>query len=195
MDDTVIFIDSGFLSKLSKYFGKGKYLTYDLIKFSELLCKKQKLNCNKIFYYTAPPFQSDNPTKEEKERKDRYDTFIKKLSQNSKINVREGRCQKLVYRNGHIKFGQKAVDPLMIIDLMALPLKNKNIKKIVLIACDSDFVPVIEQLKELGIETILYTYFTKRRNTNFSRSNNLLKVVSKYVLLTKEDFLNSPLHK
>src|SRR3989344_2514397 len=78
LDDSFIFIDSGFLSKLSKYFGGGKYLVYDTVKFSENMAKKEKLNCKEIFYYTAPPFQSSNPTPQEKDRKDGYDTFIKK---------------------------------------------------------------------------------------------------------------------
>ena len=30
--ETLVFIDANFLSKLSKHFGKGKYLIYDLFK-------------------------------------------------------------------------------------------------------------------------------------------------------------------
>jgi uncharacterized LabA/DUF88 family protein len=195
LDDSFIFIDAGFLSKLSKYFGKGKYIVYDLIKFCENISKKQKLNCNKIFYYTAPPFQSNAPTEKERERKDRYDTFIKKLSKNPKIEIREGRCQRLINKNGHVKYSQKAVDSLMVIDLMKIPLKYPNLKKISLIACDSDFVPVINELKEIGIEIILFTYFTKKRDTNFSRSSYLNNVVNKYVRLSKEDFDKAKLIK
>ena len=32
MNNTLIFIDEGFLSKLSKYFGEGKYLKFDRFK-------------------------------------------------------------------------------------------------------------------------------------------------------------------
>ena len=83
----------------------------------------------------------------------------------------------------------------MIIDIMSLPLKYKEIKKIILIACDSDFVPVVNEIKRSDIEVILFTYFTKKRNTNFSRSNDLIKSVSKYVLQSKQDFENAPLIK
>lgn len=195
MNKTIVFIDSGFLSKLSRYLGGGKYLVYDIIKFSENISKKQNLDCTKVLYYTAPPFQSNNPSEEEKRRKDRYDLFIKKISQNPKVVVREGRCQKISNESGYVRFSQKAVDTLMVIDLMSLPLKYREIKEIALIACDSDFVPVIEELKKHDIKTTLFTYFTKKRNTNFSRSTHLMKVVSKYVKLTKEDFINAALNK
>ena len=193
-DDSFIFIDSGFLSKLSKYFTEGKYITYDLIKFCENLSEKQKLICKKIFYYTAPPFQSNFPTKEERERKNRYDTFIKKLSKHFEIEIREGRCQRLS-NNKEYRYSQKAVDSLMVIDLMKVPLRYPNIKKIILIACDTDFVSVVNELKEIGIEIILYTFFIGKRNTNFSRSTYLNNVVTRYIKLTKQDFDNAKLIK
>ena len=64
-----------------------------------------------------------------------------------------------------------------------------NIKKIIFISSDSDFVPVIKNLEEKGIKTILYTYYEKKRDTNFSRSNYLIKSVNKYRILSKEDLL------
>lgn len=39
-DDCIILIDGGFLSKLSKYFGGGKYLIYDLYNFAKNLASK-----------------------------------------------------------------------------------------------------------------------------------------------------------
>ena len=193
LDDCFIFIDAGFLSKLSRYFGAGKYLVYDIIKFSENLAKKEELNCKKIFYYTAPPFQSNNPSREAKLRKDRYDTFIKKLRENSKIEIREGQCQRIMNKNGKTKYSQKAVDTLMIIDLMSIPIKYPNIKKIIMMGSDSDFVPAVNNLRELGMEIILFTYFTKKRDTNFSRSTHLMNAVNRYVRIKKEDFENVPL--
>ena len=50
MENVIIIIDAGFLSKLNKYFGGGKYLNYDLITLSKNLAEKQKLNCEHIFY-------------------------------------------------------------------------------------------------------------------------------------------------
>ena len=192
--DTLVFIDETFLEKLSKYFGEGKYLKFDKILFSETLARKQKLSCKNIFYYTAPPFQSDIPTKEGESKKEGYDKFVNKLKERGVI-VREGRCQRLKSNNGEFVYKQKAVDVLIAMDLTNVPLKYPKISKIIIISSDSDFVPVIENLLENGVKTILYTYYEKIRNTNFSRSNHLIKSVYKYVLLTKEDFINSKLDK
>lgn len=187
MNKTIVLIDAGFLSKLSRYFGAGKYLVYNLITFSKNLAKKQNLNCEHIYYYTAPPFKSNKPTKEELERHKRYENFKNKLSKDKIISIREGRCQRLKI-DGKFRYGQKGVDSLAIIDLMSIPLEYKEVKKVILMANDSDFVPVVKKLKQLNIEIILYTYYSKKRGSSFSRSNELLKTVSNYVKLTKEDF-------
>lgn len=187
-----VFIDDGFLAKLSKYFGNGKYLKFDRISFSKNLAKKENLNCKKIFYYTAPPFQSNNPTIEERARKDKYDRFVRKLRQKGVI-VQEGRCQKLKVNEERVRYCQKAVDILLAIDLMSVPINFPEIKKIILIASDSDFVPVVERLKELGIEIILYTYYVKKRDTGLSRSNFLMNAVSRYAKITKQNFDEAPL--
>ena len=192
MEKTLILIDAGFLSKLAKYFGGGKYLSYDIITFSKNLASKQKLSCEHVYYYTAPPFQSNSQTKEEAERYKRYENFKNKLSKDKIISIREGRCQRLKI-DGRFIYKQKGVDALAIIDLMSIPLEHKDIKKILLIANDSDFVPVVKKLKQIGIEVILYTYYSKKRESSFSRSNELLKTVSRYNSLTKQDFDNASL--
>lgn len=190
--NTLVFIDEGFLYKLSKYLGKGMNIKFDRIKFAKNLSNKQNLFCEKIFYYNAPPFQSEPPTKEEELRKEGYDNFIKKLNKNKEIIIREGRCQRLKIDNKFV-FKQKAVDVFLAMDLTNVPLDFPSVKRIILISSDSDFVPVIKNLEKHNVKTILFTYYEKKRNTNFSRSNDLIKSVYKYVLLTKNDFKNSPL--
>ncbi|HIG94919.1 MAG: hypothetical protein QT05_C0051G0002 [archaeon GW2011_AR13] len=193
LNSTLVFADAGFLSKLSGYFGNGKYLIYDLRKFLESFCKRQKLICKEIFYYTAPPFQKSIPTGLEEKKKEGYDKFIKKLKE-QKIIVREGRCQKLK-TDGKIIYYQKAVDVFLAMDLTNVLIDFPNVKRVILISSDSDFVPVIKNLEKKGVKTILYTYYEKKRNTNFSRSNDLIKSVYKYVLINKDDFKNCPLVK
>lgn len=190
---TFVFIDETFLEKLNKHFGNGKYLKFDKISFAVNIAKKEKLNCNKIFYYTAPPFQSEVPTPEEEKKRDGYIGFINRLKERGVI-VREGRCQRLKAED-IFYYKQKAVDILLAMDLMSVPLKYPLIKRIILISSDSDFVPIVKNLEDNGVETVLYTYYQKIRDTLFSVSNYLIKSVYKYVLLTKEDFLNSPLKK
>lgn len=194
MENTLVFVDAGFLSKLSKNFGAGKYLSYDIINFAKNLALKQNLLCKHIFYYTAPPFQSSPSTNEEDIRKENFDRFIKKLSKNSLITIRQGRCQRLRINN-QFEFCQKGVDTLLTMDLVSIPSKYPEIRKVILIACDSDFVPIIKSLKELKIKVILFTYYEKGRSSIFSTSNELIQEAFKYKLLTKEDFDSSPLNK
>ncbi len=193
MKSTIVFIDAGFLSKLSKHFGGGKYLKNNIFNLAKILSKKEKLECKHIFYYTAPPFQSSKPSKDENRRKENYDHFIKILSQNDIITVREGRCQRIINKH-KTEYHQKGVDTFITMDLMNVPIKHKEIKEIILIACDSDFVPVIKNLDELGIKTILFTYFDKKRGSSFSTSNELIQTVSKHVSITKKDFEDSISH-
>ena len=190
--DTLVFLDAGFLSKLSKHFGDGKYLVYDIAKFAEYISKKQNLSCKRTFYYTAPPFISGKSSKEEMQRKKSYDNFISTISKNKNLTIREGRCQRLKINN-KFEYIQKGVDSLVVIDLMNVYQDYPEIKKVILIASDSDFVPVIEDLGKKGIKTILYTYYEKKRRSKFSTSNELIKSVHKYVLLSKEDFISCPL--
>ena len=192
MEETLVFIDAGFLSKLSKHFGNGKYLTYDILKFAKNLAKKQNLICKQIFYYTAPPFQSPIPSIIENKKKENYDKFIRKISKNQDILIREGRCQRIKNKQD-FEFCQKGVDTLLTMDLTSVPINYPQIKKIILILCDSDFVPIINNIKNKNIKTILYTYYEKSRKSIFSTSNDLIKSAYNYILLTKQDFENSPL--
>lgn len=194
-DDTLIFLDSGFLSNLPKYFGGGRYLVYDLIKLSHNMAEKEGLICKKIFYFTAPPFQSTPPTTEENNRRKREDNFISKLRDNLLIKVEEGRVQRIKDESGKYLFKQKGVDALAIMRLSFVPVDFPDIKKIILVSSDTDFCPVINELKSKGIEVILYFYNERKRNTTFSVSTELIKCCSNYVKLTKRDFEDAKLVK
>ncbi|MBA7552642.1 hypothetical protein ES705_45212 [subsurface metagenome] len=194
MENTIVFIDAGFLSKLSKHFGKGKYLIYDLFEFSKCIAKKQNLFCKKTFYYTAPPFMSAKPTPLETKKKKDYDNFIEKLSRNKDFIIREGRCQRLKI-DGKFVYKQKGVDSLAVIDLVNVVIDYPDVRMVIIIASGSDFVPVIDSLKKRGVKTILYTYYEKGRKATFSTSNELIKSVHKYVLIVKEDFTLCPIRK
>ena len=187
MEKTVVMIDAGFLSKVSYQIGEGHYFKYNLLKFSKSLAGKLNLIFKQLYIYSAPPFQSQNPSSDEKRRKEEYDSFNQKLRQNPEIIIREGRCQRLSVDGKYI-FKQKGVDTLLTMDLMNLPLEYPKIKTVILIACDTDFVPVVRHLKKLGIGVFLYTYFERDRKSKFSTSNELLKNVTRYFRLTREDF-------
>lgn len=125
-------------------------------------------------------------------RKENYDKFIKKISLHQEITIREGRCQR-IRNNQEFEYCQKGVDTLLTMDLTSVPLSHPQIKDIILILCDSDFVPIIKNTKNKSIRTILYTYYEKSRKSIFSTSNDLIKSVHKYIRLTKKDFDDCPL--
>lgn len=189
MEKTIVFIDEGFLDKLSFFLGNQKRLKFDKHNFAKTISQKENLFCEHLFYYTAPPFQGTPPTNDERKRKIGYDRFIESLSRNKKITIREGRCQKTFDKNGNAIFKQKGVDTLITIDLGHLKDDFPEIKTIILVSSDTDFCPAIKDIKERNkIEVILYTYFDKKRNSKFSLSNELISCCSKWKKIEKENF-------
>lgn len=189
MRGTLIFIDAGFLSKLSKHFGNGRHLKFNYVNFFEYLANKKNLSLEKIFYYTAPPFQSDKPSKEEAIRKKGYDKFIEKFKKEKLVVIKEGRVQRLINSKGIIEFHQKGVDTLMTLDLALVKNKFPNIKEILLLTSDTDFCPVIRELIKSGIGVILFTYYEKKRDSDFLLSNHLTDCCSEIEYLIKRDML------
>lgn len=181
----IVFIDNAYLMRVKKYFF-NEGLKYSVRNFVEELAKKSKYIVDKVYLYDAPPFQSKQSSIKEDKKKKLYDKFISRFKKEG-IIVREGRTQRLKI-NGVFVYKQKGVDMFLGIDLVSAPFESEDIKGIVLISGDSDFVPVIKKLKEKGIKTILWTYFDKKRDSPFSRCNELIKVVDICVKLIKEDF-------
>jgi uncharacterized LabA/DUF88 family protein len=196
MEETLVFIDEGFLDKLLKLFGDGKRIKFDKFDFAKRITKKQNLLCKHLFYYTCPPFQSDKPTEEETKRKKGYDKFISALSKNKDITIREGILQKIVDEKGKLKYNQKGVDTLLTIDLGHIRDDFPDINKIILVSSDTDFCPAIRDIEKRDkIEVILYTYFDRKRKSKFSLSNELIDCCSEHIKLTKEDFTSCPIDK
>ncbi|PIN95080.1 hypothetical protein COU53_01115 [Candidatus Pacearchaeota archaeon CG10_big_fil_rev_8_21_14_0_10_30_48] len=181
MKFTIVFIDGGYLSFISKFFGMGKPLKYKMEIFAKNLAKSKRLECKKIYFYTAPPYQDSIPTKEENERKANYDKFISKLKEVG-IIVREGRCQKIdnIYQ-------QKGVDTLLTIDLSRIP-KQEGISDVIVLTSDTDFVPIIKDLSDDGINVILAYFTDKKRKSGLSLSNHLWKVCKDKIKIKREHF-------
>ena len=185
MEECYIFLDAGYLSKISEYFaGEGNYLKYDISEFPITLAKCKELWCKGVYYYTAPPYQSSKPTSEESEKRRRHNNFIENiLKKKYGFIVREGRCQK-----GDGDFRQKGVDNLIDIDLMDLCHK-KEVKNIIVLVCDTDFVPILNKVRnEWGIKVILAYFSDRKRGSDFSMSNHLLTACDDIILIEKEHF-------
>jgi uncharacterized LabA/DUF88 family protein len=75
-------------------------------------------------------------------------------------------------------------------DLSRIPRKE-NIDEVILLSSDTDFVPIIEDLREDGIKVILAYFTDKKRKSAFSLSNHLWKACKNKILIRKEHFLNN----
>ncbi len=184
MNKAIVLIDSAYLSYISKYFGSGKPLKYRIEKFIVNICNELHLSCEEIYFYTAPPYKSSIPTESEKQRQRNYDKFISKLKLvKPRIIIREGRCQKI-----DNTFQQKGVDTLMTMDLLKIASQKKT-DSIIIITSDTDFVPIIKDIKEEHSIQVILAYFTdKRRKSAFSLSNHLWKACNKRILIKREHF-------
>jgi uncharacterized LabA/DUF88 family protein len=192
MEDALVFIDDGFFGLVKKQLQKKTGKNKKYLQTFRNICEKENLNLKHLFIYTSPPYQSPKPTKEEDFLMSRYQNMMSMLRNKKWITIREGRCQKIIDEKGIADYCQKGVDALIILDMYDFKDIYPNIKKIILIASDSDFVPVIDRMKQKGIEVILYTYFERLRKSRFSTSNQLLKVASRWVKLNESYFEDSP---
>jgi uncharacterized LabA/DUF88 family protein len=189
MKDTYVYIDGAYLSVITKHFGKGKYLKVDIKQLAIILAQSQGFWCKKVYLYLSPPFQSEPPTEEEEERRRRYDKFINKLKKIPDLIVREGRCQKI-----EGDFHQKGVDTLVTMDLFEI-CYSKDIETVILLACDTDFIPIIRKLQERGKRVILFYYSDYVRRSRFSMSNHILNACDECVLLTIDHLRQSKLRQ
>ena len=182
-----VYIDEGYLTKISKYFGQGKYIQIDLHQFGITMSKRAGYWCEQTYYYTAPPFQGYPPTMEESRRKAGYDRFLMHCKKLPNFIVREGRLQKT--DNG---FTQKGVDTLLTMDLMELVKSKTEVKTAIVLTSDTDFVPVLNKLRnEDKITVVLYYFNDFIRGSIFSMSNYLLTACDKSFLLSRGDFERS----
>ena len=148
----IVFIDNAYLIRLKNYFFKRKF-KYNLKNFILGLAEKDKVIVEKIFIYDAPPFQTENPTKEENKKKEDYDKFADSFKKQG-IALREGRTQRLKIGDKFV-YKQKGVDMLLGIDAISAKNDFPKIKGIVLLTGDSDFVPLVEKLKRLKLPVFL----------------------------------------
>jgi uncharacterized LabA/DUF88 family protein len=192
MDNTLTFVDDGFFRLVKKYFQEKTGKKKKFLQTFRNICKKENLNLKHLFIYMAPPFQSRNPSDDEKDRKKRYDNLKKMFNKKKGITLREGRCQKIFNEKGMPIFNQKGVDSWIVADLCLFKEEFPDVKKVILLSSDSDFAPIIKLIKEKkSIDVVLYTYFENKRKSLFYRSNHLLKIVSRWVKLNENYFEDS----
>lgn len=145
MARVAVFVDGGYLDKLLEYHGR---IRINYATFSDALVDKDQRV--RTYYYHCPPWQPALPTLQDSARLSGYQKFASKLNSLPNFEVREGRLQKI----GE-KFQQKGVDIQLAVDLLRLSLL-KGIDKAILVTGDSDFVPVVNAVKEVGVNVALH---------------------------------------
>jgi uncharacterized LabA/DUF88 family protein len=139
-----IFIDGGYLSKISKKYN----MNIDFCLLSRELSQGKEIL--RTIYYNCLPYQSNPPTPEEKERFSKAQKFHNALERLPRYEVKEG---KLAKRG--TEYEQKGIDTLLSIDLVNLSASGK-ISDAVLLAGDSDFIPALKVAKDHGVNIFLY---------------------------------------
>ena len=147
-----IFIDGSYLNQVLIHEHNRAKIDYSALS-TKLAGDSEIL---RTYYYDCPPYQSRVPTQDEKDRYSSWRKFFDALDTLPRFTFRLGR---LAYRgkddDGKPVFVQKRVDLLLGIDLVSLAAKHL-IQEAVLVAGDSDFVPVVEAAKAEGVLVRLF---------------------------------------
>lgn len=68
---------------------------------------------------------------------------------------------------------------------------NRDVKRIIILTCDMDFVPILNKLRDTGINVILYYFNDFARGSDFSMSNHILTACDLSVLITRDMLMRS----
>jgi uncharacterized LabA/DUF88 family protein len=153
-----IFIDGAYLEHIAKQ--EFSLVQIDFAKLSIAMAGGKEIL--RTYYYDCLPYQSNPPTKEEKERFSKKQKFFTYLERLPRYAVRYGR---LAYRGidnrGKPIFEQKGIDTLLCVDMVNLGATHQ-ISSVILLAGDSDCIPGIKIVKEHGVDVLLYHAQDKR---------------------------------
>ena len=170
-----IFIDGGYLDQVLLSFDRAR------IDYSKLCAELLKeIPLLRTYYYHCLPYQSPDPTPEQREEFANAERFHRSLSRLPNFTVRRG---KLAYRgideSGRPVFEQKRVDVALATDLVMHATK-RLITHAVLITGDSDFIPAVEIAQSEGVQITLF----------YSKNNlphdELIDAVDSRELITQE---------
>ena len=146
---TLVMIDGAYVDKVLEHSFGGARIDFEKL-VNSLVPEDQLL---RTYYYHCPPYMSYPPTEEQLTRSENKSRFFSALETIPKFEVRLG---KLVYKcessNGQPIFAQKLIDTMMSVDIVKLAMSGR-VNKVVVVAGDSDYVPAITAVKELGVLT------------------------------------------
>jgi uncharacterized LabA/DUF88 family protein len=146
------FIDGAYLQyMLREEFGSPKL---DFSKVANQMAGGREIL--RTYFYDCLPYQSAQPTADERTRFGRRQKFHSALRRYPRFEVRLGQLEKRGQTaNGNPIFQQKRVDILMGVDLVQLATKHQ-ITDAAILAGDSDFLPAIEVAMHEGVVVHLF---------------------------------------
>lgn len=142
---SAIFIDGAYLERVLR--DEFKSAKIDFQRLSENIAGDSDVL--RTYYYNCPAYQGTPPTDVEKYRYDNQRKFFNRLENLPRYSVRLGR---LARRGspGRYRYEQKMVDILLGVDMVVLAVKG-HVRKVILLAGDSDFIPAVSVAKSEGV--------------------------------------------
>ena len=141
-----VFIDAGYLTKVLEEYYKPKIDYYKLVNWA---CEKEELL--RAYYYDCPPYQSANPTPEEREKMSKKQNFFAALESNPRFTLRQGRLELRGYNDkGKPILAQKKTDLQLGIDVARI-VTEKQAGVVAIISGDSDFIPLVQFAQQKGV--------------------------------------------
>jgi uncharacterized LabA/DUF88 family protein len=185
----VVLIDGGYFDHLNRYLQNERSKSIDIKELSLKVC--EGMDHIRTKFYHANPYQSDNPTPEEKRRYQSAQKFqyaINRIKNHEFVGV--GRV-----KNNHMKcptcgnsfttLKQKGVDVAIALDLVKMARKRVN-DIFILITGDEDFTSAVEMAQEELCNVIVY--YSSDRGYNIFGSQQLNNTASDRINMTL-DFL------
>jgi len=168
--DAILFIDgSNFYHNSKLLIDDNKRIDFNFL--AKNICERFGLSLKQIRYYNAVPDIKDN--------KELYYNHLKFLDNLKKDNIIV-RIRKLKYIKSIKTKIEKGVDVLISSDMIRKTLVDKECKVCILISGDSDFIPVMEIIKDAGYEVIICS-------PKAGFSNELRQGKFRYLILNKGD--------
>lgn len=158
MARVAIFIDGGYLTALAKEF--GVWVDYGKLpgEIQSIIAAKtpEPVDLLRTYHYDCPPYQSNPPTTDERQRTARALSFYEFLKKLPRFTLRQGVLKfRGLDKSGRPIFQQKRVDLMLGLDFALLSAK-KQITHAAIIAGDSDLVPALEVAANEGLAVWLF---------------------------------------
>lgn len=143
MERTAVFIDGAYVQWVTAHL--FDYVRVDYQKFVQAVLPEGS-RLVRAYYYDSLPYVSEPPEEEELERLARKERWLHAIELQPQMEIRLGR----VARREDGTVVQKRVDVLLAMDMVRVAYK-RIADVVVLVAGDSDYIPLVEEVKGEGL--------------------------------------------